>query len=97
MLEQHANTPFPQHLSLNTLPYTIINVYTQEERNSLFGTDTDLTASQSNKPMINAMRGRRNYDNQTTRSDIIPRARINEFCECCGEYGHNLKKNEQNY
>ena len=34
MLEHHNTTPFPSQLTLNTLPYTVINLYTEEERRS---------------------------------------------------------------
>ena len=95
---------FPSSLKLHTLPYTIVNLYTTEECNSLFGNDADPALTNTMRATINKLNNNQRVANPykpqgtniTTSSSPMTfnnRVRINEECECCKTWGHNVWKN----
>ena len=108
MLRNVGMTNFPEHLKIYHLPSTVMSYYTKEERNSLFPTDensddvihtmgatdtariTPTDASDDMTEMFQVIIKAMN--DSTDEKRIATRERIDEMCEGCGMYGHNVYK-----
>ena len=95
---------FPEHLKIYHLPSTIMSYYTKDEREDLFPTDTSsdgvvnkisaveplhqhemgLEMQELTQAIIKAMK------ESTGSGTKITRERLDEFCEGCGMWGHNV-------
>ena len=95
---------FPEHLKLYHLPSTIMSYYTKEERADLFPTDTTgdgvVNSMYAREPLNEAEMGsemndlvqaiiRAMKDSKGT-STKVTRERLDEMCEECGMWGHNV-------
>ena len=99
---------FPEHLKLYHLPSTILSYYSKDERIQLFPTDTSTEASTTAIVNQASMVGPTSTQNETIRdfaqaivkvtSDpttaqaMVAREGVDEMCEGCGLFGHNIYK-----
>ena len=99
MLNIDPTAPFPPPLTIDTIPYTIMNSYNASEKRDLFGTSSTVS-----NPTINKLNTVRNpYKTNSNPStpprgaprDTVPpmRGRLNVFCKGCGQYGHDIFQN----
>ena len=80
----NPKTPFPNSLTLETLPYTIMKVYSIAEKHVLFGTgQSTLVACVMTQRQSNSKYNKNHTQQQT-------RQKIPAICECCGVSGHNI-------
>ena len=84
MMVINPKTPFPNSLTLETLPYTIMKVYSIAEKHVLFGTgQSTLVACVMTQRQSNSKYNKNHTQQQT-------RQKIPAICECCGVSGHNI-------
>ena len=84
MTKTQPTTTFPHLLTLDAVPYTIMNVYSEREKQELFGTNNNITT-----PTVRAVTYNKKRPPQTTSN--TPRQRIQNVCECCGIAGHDVR------
>ena len=87
MLKTQPSTTFPHLLTLNAVPYTIMNVYSELEKQELFGSGNNTT----DNAIVNAFSGRRQQPQSTYQTQTPPpRQRLPTICSCCGIAGHDI-------
>ena len=99
MLQFDPTQQFPSELLISALPYTIMTMYSPEEKKNLFGTsdNTDTGA------IVKAMDGKRvqNPYKKTYRPRDTPRPptttniqtyrkKVDKICKACGTHGHDV-------
>ena len=77
-------TNFPHLLTLHALPYTIMNVYSETEKQELFGTANTPTPT----PTVRAFSHNQRKPSQHNTSGT--RQRTQCVCSCCGIAGHDV-------
>lgn len=63
------SAPFPQALKLDTLPYTIMNCYSPDEKHDLFSPTQDFTNEEPTLPTINRLNRVQNPYNNNKRNN----------------------------
>ena len=77
MVKTQPTTTFPHLLSLHAVPHTIMNVYSETEKQELFGTTNTMTTT----PTVRAISYHRQNQSQQnhTLNSIVP-ARCHKCC-----------------
>ena len=87
MLKTQPSTTFPHLLTLNAVPYTIMNVYSELEKQELFGSKNITT----NNAIVNSFTSRRQQSQSTYQTrPTTTRQRLPTICPCCGIAGHDI-------
>ena len=83
MTKLSDNSSFPPALTLDTLPYTIMQCYTPKEKSDFFNTTPHSVATVQ---AINQHQQTRSYQQRQPAS----RQSVNSICLCCGVAGHDV-------
>ena len=99
-----GTSTFPENLKIYHLPSTIMSYYTKEEREDLFPTDNNSDAVVNkvmvDEPLNTSEMGSEMQElvqaivkamkDSTSKGTRITRERVDEMCEGCGMWGHNV-------
>ena len=101
MCKLNKNQPIPRELTVDIIPYTIMNAYESDEKRDLFSDSNETDA-----PTINRLNNDQNNNRQRGppqrnakfRMPVVQplgagRARVDEVCKGCGNFGHSVFKN----
>lgn len=100
MILIQLGTQFPLALTIENIPYTIMNEYATDEKRDLFGNENNDTNAVINKlndrPVQNPYR--RNKNNrprfQLPAVSLQRRERLDKVCKGCGSFGHMFSKTD---
>ena len=85
MLKFNSSSPFPPALTLDTLPYTVMQCYTPQEKSEFFNSST--TTSVATIQSINKQPYQRRNQQQMSQ-----RRMTSTICACCGIAGHDVNR-----